>query len=207
MDYMKCKDCQEPKPSTEFRWRNKSKGQRLSWCKACDSIRRKEHYRNNKEQYRQRERRYLANRQAKNIAEPNQKECFDCGETKPIEDFRWKDEKSKLRICRCTNCDTNHRAELYEDHKQQFLDNNKRNYKKLREVLDGYKQSPCHDCGRSYPPYVMDFHHRDRKTKIAKVSAMVYKGSLKLLLEEISKCDLVCANCHRERTFNKEDKT
>jgi Zn-finger protein len=204
---MKCKDCQELKPSTEFRWRNKPKGLRLSRCKACDSIKRKEHYRNNKEQYRRREQRYLANRQAKDAVEPSHKECFDCGEAKPIEDFRWKDEKSKLRICRCSDCDANHRAELYEDNKQQFLDNNKRNYKKLREVMDGYKQSPCHDCGESYPTYVMDFHHRDRKTKIAKVSAMVYKGSLKLLLEEIAKCDLVCANCHRERTFNKGDKT
>jgi hypothetical protein len=83
------------------------------------------------------------------------------------------------------------------------MENNKRNYRKLRALIDEHKTGPCLDCGKTYPPYVMDFDHRDPSTKVTKVSSMVYKGSERLLLAEIAKCDLVCANCHRIRTWEK----
>ena len=60
--------------------------------------------------------------------------------------------------------------------------------------------SSIRDCGQTYPTYVMDFDHRDPTTKLCKVSAAVYLGSEQKLLDEIAKCDLVCANCHRVRT-------
>ena len=41
----------------------------------------------------------------------------------------------------------------------------------------------------------MEFDHRIAETKVASVGNMK-GGSLKALLEEITKCDLVCANCH-----------
>lgn len=60
-----------------------------------------------------------------------------------------------------------------------------------------FKTSPCNKCGISYPPYVMDFHHRDPSTKLFSISHGAYHHSRIKLIEEISKCDLVCANCHR----------
>lgn len=63
------------------------------------------------------------------------------------------------------------------------------------------KSKPCADCGIKYPSYVMDFDHRDPKTKTANVSRMLRCGKpLSEVLAEIKKCDVVCANCHRERT-------
>ena len=61
---------------------------------------------------------------------------------------------------------------------------------------------------KKFPVEAMDFDHIDPTTKIDKVSAMVYKGSLPLLLAEIAKCELVCSNCHRIRTVarRKRDK-
>jgi L-lysine 2,3-aminomutase len=56
------------------------------------------------------------------------------------------------------------------------------------------------DCGVSYPYYVMDFDHRDPAKKKDGVATLVKKGNVKRLLEEIDKCDVVCSNCHRERT-------
>lgn len=56
------------------------------------------------------------------------------------------------------------------------------------------------DCGVHYPSYVMDFDHRDPSTKKGGVGKFVSVG-WKSLKEEIAKCDLVCANCHRERTW------
>lgn len=66
-------------------------------------------------------------------------------------------------------------------------------------LVEEAKSKPCADCGKSYPPYVMDFDHvRGEKHDCV--------GHLKVnepskLLEEISKCDVVCSNCHRERTY------
>jgi hypothetical protein len=63
--------------------------------------------------------------------------------------------------------------------------------------------SPCTDCGNKFPYYVMDFDHRDPLLKVADVSTLVKRftnwGSI---LAEIAKCDLVCARCHRLRTYH-----
>jgi len=76
--------------------------------------------------------------------------------------------------------------------------------KKLREEMVMYvrqaKDVPCSDCNNRFPHYVMDFDHRDQLTKLNKISNMVSQGNWKKLKNEISKCDVVCANCHRERT-------
>lgn len=69
-----------------------------------------------------------------------------------------------------------------------------------RTILREAKARPCADCGRSYPHYVMDFDHV-RGDKSINVADVIYKNwSEKRLTEEIAKCDVVCANCHRIRT-------
>lgn len=73
---------------------------------------------------------------------------------------------------------------------------------KKRKYLNEIKAVPCMDCGQSYPPYVMDLDHRDPSQKIDGVSKMVKRGSWQAFLDEIDKCDVVCSNCHRERTHN-----
>lgn len=60
------------------------------------------------------------------------------------------------------------------------------------------KQVPCADCGEVYPPYVMDFDHVRGEKKFTISQAL--DGETEDLLAEIAKCDVVCANCHRERT-------
>ncbi len=70
-----------------------------------------------------------------------------------------------------------------------------------RQFLIKYKDKPCMDCGKKYPPYVMDLDHRDPKDKINDVAAMVHWNfSIEKIKKEIDKCDIVCANCHRIRT-------
>lgn len=68
------------------------------------------------------------------------------------------------------------------------------------------KDRPCADCGCRYPPYVMDFDHREGTAKKRGVSKMVNHGgiALKAILVEIDKCDLVCSNCHRIRTYRRK---
>lgn len=57
------------------------------------------------------------------------------------------------------------------------------------------------DCGIKYPHYVMEFDHRNPDTKVMCISAMVTHTSLDRVKAEIAKCDIVCANCHRARTW------
>jgi len=48
----------------------------------------------------------------------------------------------------------------------------------------------------------MDFDHREGEKKEYLLSA-IDKMSINTLKREIAKCDVVCANCHRERTFQR----
>lgn len=50
----------------------------------------------------------------------------------------------------------------------------------------------------------MEFDHSKESNKRGTVSRMVGNGlSLKTILDEVNKCDLVCANCHRMRTYSR----
>ena len=72
-----------------------------------------------------------------------------------------------------------------------------------QEFLNEIKNVPCKDCGNSYPPYCMDFDHVDGD-KSGNLSEMK-SYSLERILAEIAKCEIVCANCHRIRTFNRNN--
>jgi hypothetical protein len=67
-----------------------------------------------------------------------------------------------------------------------------------RALLRRLKDVPCADCGGSFQYSQMDFDHA-RGTKVGAVASLTGK-SLRELLAEVAKCDVVCANCHRERT-------
>jgi hypothetical protein len=69
-----------------------------------------------------------------------------------------------------------------------------------REAIQALKAFPCVDCGGTFAPCVMDFDHRDPTTKVKRLSQMCF-ASWAIVLAEIAKCDLVCACCHRLRTY------
>lgn len=73
-----------------------------------------------------------------------------------------------------------------------------------KSIIRDSKTAPCADCGVSYPSYVMDFDHvRGVKEFEIGKSRTPIKSPDKIRAE-IAKCDIVCANCHRERTFGGE---
>ena len=75
---------------------------------------------------------------------------------------------------------------------------------KNRKAIHDAKNKPCTDCGVHYPYYVMEFDHLDADTKHFNVSAGVTSVSHARLLAEIAKCEVVCANCHAERTHRRK---
>ena len=81
------------------------------------------------------------------------------------------------------------------------------NYKRLKkeywsrrvELLNRLKTSPCVDCGVQYNPWIMNFDHRNPEEKVFCPSSSC---SIELMEKELKKCDIVCSNCHAERTHN-----
>lgn len=96
-----------------------------------------------------------------------------------------------------------YRRKHYRLNKQSYIDRSSQTKDRLREILRGVKDVPCMDCGIKYPYYVMDLDHRDSGTKECNPAKLVTMGSISKLLVEIAKCDVVCANCHRQRTHNR----
>lgn len=89
-----------------------------------------------------------------------------------------------------------------ETHKKLQVDSRKlriaRNVNYIKEV----KSQPCTDCGVCYPWYVMHFDHLPEYEKDTQVSNMRC-WSLQRIQKEIAKCEVVCANCHAERTYSR----
>ena len=72
-----------------------------------------------------------------------------------------------------------------------------------RLLLRQLKSGPCVECGGTFHTAAMDFDHV-RGEKLFEIGSPVGLGVSRARLDdEIAKCDLVCANCHRVRTFNR----
>ena len=54
----------------------------------------------------------------------------------------------------------------------------------------------CTKCGFSHPA-ALDFHHEDPSKKEANINRLLSNGQFKKLEEELKKCVVLCANCHR----------
>ena len=69
-------------------------------------------------------------------------------------------------------------------------------------MLNDIRDVPCADCGRRFPPCIMQFDHRDPTTKAHGVTRMLMRAR-SVILAEVAKCDIVCTNCHRIRTYER----
>lgn len=98
-----------------------------------------------------------------------------------------------------------HYSENKELYKQRALAHNKEARLRNKKFIKKYLLShPCIDCGES-DIIVLDFDHV-RGKKIADISKGINAGwSLKKLEEEITKCEIRCANCHRRITHKRNN--
>lgn len=101
----------------------------------------------------------------------------------------------------CKPCNRAYGKRNYHENKERYFRIAKERDKRLDDLINSYKSKPCTDCGKTYPPYVMDLDHIDPTQKIEKVSTMRRRRmAFSTIIAEIEKCEVVCANCHRERT-------
>ena len=77
----------------------------------------------------------------------------------------------------------------------------KENYEMLAKIKS---KSGCVDCGFNEHFIALQFDHLPQFEKIDHVSKLACK-SKKLMLEEVEKCEVVCANCHAIRTFKRKN--
>lgn len=73
----------------------------------------------------------------------------------------------------------------------------------LRKLIFDFKAVPCMDCGQRYPTYVMQFDHVSGNKEFDIANAVSNGLSTKKVIEEINKCEIVCANCHSIRTHKR----
>lgn len=102
--------------------------------------------------------------------------------------------------------DRQYHIQYYKDNKQVMLSSQKARWKRAQEFIKEYKMKPCIDCG--FIPEIpdqMDFDHISGN-KITTVARMVAHGCyIEDIKKEINKCELICANCHRLRTYKRRE--
>jgi hypothetical protein len=130
------------------------------------------------------------------------KKCLGCNEEKISTEFA-KDSRNKDGYnYRCKLCNNYYKQKLYRLDPNNKKKNNIRNTKKrIINRLYVYNilcNSKCIDCGDTRWQ-VLDFDHV-RGEKLGNISIMVHDNSIKRIQEEIDKCDIRCANCHRIKT-------
>jgi hypothetical protein len=133
--------------------------------------------------------------------------CYRCFKNKPEEDFAWRWKLLGIRQQVCRECRKIENDQWYQRHKEEHLENVRarkgENRNSARDfVWDYLSQHPCEICGE-WDPTVLEFHHLYGKDKA--VSKMIAEGiSIEKIKEEISKCQVLCCNCHRRVTSKEQ---
>jgi hypothetical protein len=131
------------------------------------------------------------------------KRCGRCGLAKGLEEFHRRGSSGRqawCKPCRATY-DHNYHATTQDLRLEQ---------KRLRrlELVAWHRELkarlPCADCGESFHHAAMHWDHRPGTIKRFDVSHMIKSYSRRAILDEIAKCDLVCANCHAVRTYTRQ---
>lgn len=130
------------------------------------------------------------------------KHCNKCDRTLPRDQFnRHSKNKDGLQPV-CRECGKDYSKAGYQRRNVQDRIRHKAWRTAALNYVHNLKNNPCMDCGGRFHPVCMDFDHRDPIIKTRNIASMVGRCSLDTIKTEIAKCDLVCSNCHRLRTYN-----
>lgn len=138
------------------------------------------------------------------------KQCTQCKQWKDESLFNkqaWK--KDGLNIY-CRECQRSRQRDYYEkvDRSKQIrrsMANNQQRVEKIsRFILDFLLRHPCVDCGE-VDPIVLTFDHVQGEKKFCISHYRFHTLSLKVVQEEIRKCEVRCVNCHTRRHFTNGD--
>jgi hypothetical protein len=135
--------------------------------------------------------------------------CTGCDLDRPAGEFPVKNPKTGRRGTRCRACRSAYGKVHYEKNRDKYISRTRARRDRHNErdsywfwLMNYLTSHPCVDCGRT-DPIVLQFDHRDGSTKVSTIGAMLSRASWATLLNEVAKCDVRCANCHRLRTAEK----
>jgi hypothetical protein len=129
--------------------------------------------------------------------------CGRCGDTKANTEFNWRFRDRGLRDNYCRLCRSAYKKAHYAANKSRYVANATKRKAALADtntvqLLAFLRDRACVDCGIT-DPLVLEFDHlRDKAFTIGHAMAL---KRWEVILPEIAKCDVVCANCHRRRTL------
>lgn len=135
-----------------------------------------------------------------------QKRCCTCHAVLPRTEFNRRAAAVDGLQSRCRACSRSWYERNRATHIANVARRNAAYRRVLVDLLGAYLSShPCVDCGES-DVRCLQFAHRDRSTKSANVSTLL-RGfrSWEVLLLEIEKCDVRCANCHSRMTAEEDN--
>lgn len=128
------------------------------------------------------------------------KKCHVCLEEKPLNMFPIRRTRPFVRKNKCRSCTEAHAVNRRTKPAEAPTSRKNRILMKKRVFLLYFQTHPCVDCGEK-DPVVLDFDHRVPGEKSFTISqGLGHSYSLHRLMEEIEKCDVRCANCHRRKT-------
>ena len=76
-----------------------------------------------------------------------------------------------------------------------------------KDRLIEYKGKKCEICGYDKCEGALQFHHKDPSLKeftLSHINLNNTNFSLQKILQEIDKCELLCANCHAEKHYSED---
>jgi len=129
------------------------------------------------------------------------KKCTKCGAEKELSKFPLKSKRKDGSLTYgswCKECQRSFAKLHYINNKEMYALKARKNQKKTDLWFSKIKHGKvCSICGENRW-WVLEFHHRDKSQKDIEVSLMRKRGfGRSRILCEIAKCDVVCANCHR----------
>jgi hypothetical protein len=129
---------------------------------------------------------------------PAMRRCSLCGVLKSVDEFHRRGDGSQWWCKECRRAwDAKYYATTSDLRGLQRRERGERLVARMRVL----KENPCVDCGGRFHPAAMTFGHRPGTKKVNDLATLAISGCTGLFEEELSKCDLVCSNCHAVRTY------
>ena len=130
--------------------------------------------------------------------------CGVCRLAQSVNNFTRRKKSTDGLNMKCKSCMKVYIHRHYLSHKRGYMSRAKAKKVRCIELLRQLKDNkPCADCAILHRHFALDYDHITG-TKIMAVSILANRGQINKMLREIAKCQLVCATCHRYRTFNRK---
>lgn len=114
--------------------------------------------------------------------------CSTCKKEKPLSYYYARNKKKPKVLCStCRDCNR---------------EKNLRKRKEVKKQIVALMGGCCEICGIIGVPAIYDLHHKDPTIKDFNISEKFYTRIGEKLKTELQKCQLLCANCHRELHYN-----